>query len=641
MTTPRHALPLLETNQASKEVTHNQALLDIDTLMNCAVEDKDLTTPPGTRIDGAVYIVAASATGAWDNHDGELALDYEGTWYFYAPFEGLEVWVKDENKSYTYTGSAWSNSASFDATSPMTTLGDMIYGGTAGTGTRLAGNAASSNKFLRSTGSAGLATAPSWQSIVGADISNATAVGLALLLLTNPGAVTFPRFNADNTVTARSAADFRADIGAVGLTGNETIAGDKTFSGTTVFSGSVTFNGTTTTVNSTTVTYDDSMLKLADGNAVDTLDLGWYGQYQPAATPLYAGLFRDASDSGKFKLYSGLEVEPTTTVDTGGTGYTAGTLVLGTLHTGAGSVGAPSVHFGDATTGFYRSAANEIGWTVSGALAGVFTANGRLVIGNSTSVSVGNTTPFQVHNSGVSGISAARYSVTTTACPEFNLAASRTATIGALAATASGDRLGTIKFFGVDTGNTSFRNAVELRALQAAAGGATYVPGHLDLIVTDSGGSPVTPVRFGSGGSVRTVFGSTTDNGSNTVQVNGTFYASGEVEIDGALNHDGSTVGFYGVTPTARPAAYNQAGYSTTTRTVNALTSSTLTDNTGGTANTTLAALVGTYVTDVTTIRDNFADLAAAFNALYADVVNIKQVQAQNIDDHQSNGLFQ
>lgn len=31
----------------------------------------------------------------------------------------------------------------------------------------------------------------------------------------------------------------------------------------------------------------------------------------------------------------------------------------------------------------------------------------------------------------------------------------------------------------------------------------------------------------------------------------------GEVEIDGALNHDGSTVGFFGVTPAARAAAYN------------------------------------------------------------------------------------
>lgn len=41
-----------------------------------------------------------------------------------------------------------------------------------------------------------------------------TTVGTAILNLVNPGATTFIRINADNTVTARSAADFRSDIGA-------------------------------------------------------------------------------------------------------------------------------------------------------------------------------------------------------------------------------------------------------------------------------------------------------------------------------------------------------------------------------------------------------------------------------------------
>jgi len=35
-----------------------------------------------------------------------------------------------------------------------------------------------------------------------------------MFTLTNPSAITFPRFNADNTVDARSAANFRSDIGA-------------------------------------------------------------------------------------------------------------------------------------------------------------------------------------------------------------------------------------------------------------------------------------------------------------------------------------------------------------------------------------------------------------------------------------------
>jgi hypothetical protein len=51
----------------------------------------------------------------------------------------------------------------------------------------------------------------------------ATTLGSNLFTLTDPSAVTFPRFNADNTVSALSAADFRTAIGAgtvssVGLT---------------------------------------------------------------------------------------------------------------------------------------------------------------------------------------------------------------------------------------------------------------------------------------------------------------------------------------------------------------------------------------------------------------------------------------
>lgn len=112
----------------------------------------------------------------------------------------------------------------------------------------------------------------------------------------------------------------------------------------------------------------------------------------------------------------------------------------------------------------------------------------------------------------------------------------------------------------------------------------------------------------------------------------------GEVEIDGALNHDGTTVGFYNVAPVARPAAYTQT-FSTASRTHAALTSATLTDLTGGTANTTVAAVSGSGAD--ATINDNFADIIAQVNALRVDLSNAKQVLNSVIDDHQANGLLQ
>ena len=50
-------LPCIEGSQAQKHVTHNEALRIIDTLVQLAVNDRDLTAPPalpgeGDRFDG-------------------------------------------------------------------------------------------------------------------------------------------------------------------------------------------------------------------------------------------------------------------------------------------------------------------------------------------------------------------------------------------------------------------------------------------------------------------------------------------------------------------------------------------------------------------------------------------------------------
>lgn len=63
----------------------------------------------------------------------------------------------------------WNPSGGF--TNPMTTLGDMIYGGTSGAGTRLAGDTSNVRKFLRELSSGGVATAPVWDTFQASDVS--------------------------------------------------------------------------------------------------------------------------------------------------------------------------------------------------------------------------------------------------------------------------------------------------------------------------------------------------------------------------------------------------------------------------------------------------------------------------------------
>jgi hypothetical protein len=104
-------------------------------------------------------------------------------------------------------------------------------------------------------------------------------------------------------------------------TGTLTVDTDATINGNLVVSGSLV------TINVATLTVTDSLIQLASNNTIsDTLDIGFFGNFKPAGTAAFAGIFRDASDSGIFKVFKDLQEAPTTTVNAIGTGYTKGTL---------------------------------------------------------------------------------------------------------------------------------------------------------------------------------------------------------------------------------------------------------------------------------------------------------------------------
>ena len=102
------SLPFIMAAQAQKHVTHNEALRALDAVVQLMVLDKDLNSPPGSPVEGARYIVAASPTGAWSGHAGKVAAYQDGAWGFYSPREGWLAWAADEDALYVWTGSAWS-----------------------------------------------------------------------------------------------------------------------------------------------------------------------------------------------------------------------------------------------------------------------------------------------------------------------------------------------------------------------------------------------------------------------------------------------------------------------------------------------------------------------------------------------------
>jgi hypothetical protein len=133
--------------------------------------------------------------------------------------------------------------------------------------------------------------------------------------------------------------------------------------------------------------------------------------------------------------------------------------------------------------------------------------------------------------------------------------------------------------------------------------------------------------------------------GGSQVSIQGTrvlFDSGVAVEIDGALDHDGSTAGFFGTAPASQPATITQT-FATASATHAARTAVTLTDNSGGTANTTIAAITNAAnagSADVGPTADAIADLAAQVNNLQTDQVNTASVVNDVIDKLQSLGLI-
>ena len=224
------------------------------------------------------------------------------------------------------------------------------------------------------------------------------------------------------TYTGPSAAEVRAHITAgtgVGFSGGEvsigqavattsnvtfnnvtvdgTLATDDitaatiTTSGHLVVTGDMTVNGTTTTVNTATMAVEDPLLALASGNnAADAIDIGLYGLYDTSGTDKYSGLFRDASDSGKWKIFKDLQAAPGTTVNTGGTGYAVGSIVAhledsAVAITGGSVTGITDLTVADGGTGRSSLTSNGIlyGQGASGINATAAGADGYILVSNS------------------------------------------------------------------------------------------------------------------------------------------------------------------------------------------------------------------------------------------------------------------
>ncbi|MEK3673528.1 DUF2793 domain-containing protein [Paenibacillus sp. FSL R10-2771] len=72
-----------------------------------SVKDQNLTAPPASPVEGERYIIPAGATGVWAGKTSQIAEYQSGVWAYYVPAVGWTAYVDDEQKIYSWNGTAW------------------------------------------------------------------------------------------------------------------------------------------------------------------------------------------------------------------------------------------------------------------------------------------------------------------------------------------------------------------------------------------------------------------------------------------------------------------------------------------------------------------------------------------------------
>jgi Pectate lyase superfamily protein len=194
------------------------------------------------------------------------------------------------------TGAATAN-AGFNALSPLSTVGDILYENSTPAGARLAGNSTTTKQFLTSTGTGAAAQAPAWGGIVSADLpatiaanttgTAANVTGTVVVGNGGTGATTLTGLLHGNGVSAvtAGAASLTADV-----TGTLPVANGGTGIATAGSGGYIKGSGTSAfTVQATPIPVTDG------GTGAATLSGVLHGNGTSAVTASQASLTADVT----------------------------------------------------------------------------------------------------------------------------------------------------------------------------------------------------------------------------------------------------------------------------------------------------------------------------------------------------------
>ena len=104
--TTRLSLPLMDAAQAQKHVTHNDALVRLDTLIHLSVVTR-ANAPVSPVAEGVRYLVSRTPTAEFAGHADQIACFQDGGWLFLSPRTGWRTLLEDAFALLVYDGSSW------------------------------------------------------------------------------------------------------------------------------------------------------------------------------------------------------------------------------------------------------------------------------------------------------------------------------------------------------------------------------------------------------------------------------------------------------------------------------------------------------------------------------------------------------
>lgn len=123
-TSNRLGITELAETQNNRSVTINEAIakLEAGATFFAAIQVL-LNAPPGSPVEGDLYVVGTAGSGAWSGRSENVALYYNAAWLFFTPIEGMFAWDQTSNSLKRYDGADW---VTFSATGA--TVADADYG---------------------------------------------------------------------------------------------------------------------------------------------------------------------------------------------------------------------------------------------------------------------------------------------------------------------------------------------------------------------------------------------------------------------------------------------------------------------------------------------------------------------------------